>query len=573
MLILSNDILTYWVYIIIVILISFIPGFAVASTNKTLNNIERLAISFGVSFFIIALIVPIFVFYSDFTGRFIFTVILFISTCIIIKSCFNLKFNSDLKFIIVVFLIGLISKFFLQTLWEYPVMGGDWFGHTFGVPIGFEAGNWTPPRDRTPLFSILIYSYHKLLGTSLYQYWVSQIISVVLNSAYIFPAYLIAKKAFGGWVSRVSALFMMVTPFLIFNTLYTWPKNAAMYGILMMIYFLFFCEHDIKLRYPLAGFFGGLGFWFHNYAVFYIGIAVLLLIYKEKMYKGFISKNDLCNLKRLSYLLFILLIVLVPYFTWVYSYYGTLSTSKFIYYPFAVKGYYSALLGNEQDIFNTFYSTPIKEIIMIRISNAIVTLTPVALPVNPLAASFPTYNPIYYYTHDYPGALSTLMYLAALIWFLKCVSGKRKTDNVLVSFLLFPLLITLILWGWNEWGLVSQTLHPTVPILIMLGINEVGNINKSSFKSLLIYFMFVGALVEGIIYSKLIADFYNIEGGLEAVSKTGFGFIPDFKIYEFISAYFLLDTDFDKFVNIGLLLMTLIIMVGILGWEDKPSGH
>lgn len=550
------NLITYWSYIIFVVLISFIPGFAIASRFKKLSVAEQLAVSCGFSFLILVLLVPFFAFKLDYLAQFIFIGIIIVSVWYLLKKKSKFKFEIDARFIVLVFIIGLVSKFFLQTLWEYPVMGGDWFGHAFQVPFGFDTGDWTPPRDRTQLFSLLIYSYHKLLGTSLYQYWISQIISVIVNSVYIFPAYLIAKKGFGDRVAKFSSLFMLVTPFLIFNTLYTWPKNAAMYGILMMIYFLFLSEHDIKLRYPLAGFFAGLGFWFHNYAVFYIMIAVLMLIYKEKMYRKLLSKDIFNNAKKLSYFLLVLLVVLSPYFAWVYSHYGTVSTSKFIYYPFAVKGYESALDGDKQELFNTFYSTPIKEIIMIRISNAIVTLTPAALPINPIAAGFPTYNPIFYYSHDYPGALSTLMYLLVVMWFIRYIIGKTKTDSVLVGFLALPLIINLILYGWREWGLVNQILHPTVPILIMLGINELNNFS-SKYKSILLYLVFAGALIEGSIYAIIIKNFYVVEGGIDGVTKSGTQFIPSFDISNFVSAHFLMQNELIENFVISLILIMI----------------
>ncbi len=549
--------LMYWIYIGFLVFMLYIPGFAVASHLKNLNVIEKWGISFGFSCAIFSLLALFFAFKSGFLAQLLFICVMIISLWSLLKVRSEFKLAVDERFLILVLIIGIVSKFFLQTLWEYPVMGGDWFGHTFVVPFGFEMGNSAPPRDRTPLFSILIYSYHKVLGTSLYQYWVSQIISVVLNSIYILPAYLIAKKAFSDQVAKVSSLFMLVTPFLIFNTLYTWPKNAAMYGILMMIYFLFFSKHDIKLRYPLAGFFAGLGFWFHNYAVFYIGIAILILIYKEKMHKKLLSRDFFNNAKKVSYFLLVLIVVLAPYFAWVYSYYGTVSTSKFIYYPFAIKGYESALVGDTQELFNTFYSTPIKEILMIRISNAIVTLTPAALPINPIATSLSTYNPIFYYSHDYPGALSALMYLLVVIWLFRYIRGKTKTNFILVSFLILPLIINLILYGWKEWGLVNQILHPTVPILIILGINELNGFSKGV-KSIMLCLVFVGALIEDVVYAIIIKNFYVVEGGINGVSKAGKQVIPTFDVSNFVSAHFFMqNVILENFVISTILIVIL----------------
>ena len=557
------NITTYWTYILIVFFITFIPGFLITSRFKSLNNIEKLSINFGFSILIIALLTPFFAFKLNFLAQLLFIGVIALSMRCLLKARSDYKFDKEVRFLLLVLVLGIVSKFFLQTLWEYPVMGGDWFAHTFSIPYSFEMGNWAPPRERPALFNLLIYSYHKLLGTSLYQYWISQIISVILNSIYIFPAYLIAKKAFGDWVARVSVLFMLFTPFLIFNTLYTWPKNAAMYGILMMIYFLFFSDNDIKLRYPLAGFFAGLGFWFHNYAVFYIGIALLLLIYKEKMYKKIFSGDLSAKVKKLSYFLIILLIILAPHFTWLYSYYGTVSTSKFIYYPLAVNGYESALLGDKQELFDTFYSTPFKDIIFIRISNAITTLTPATLPINPIATSFVTYNPIYYYTHDYPGALSALMYILVVIWFTKYIFRKRKTDSVLVGFLVLPLISNLILYGWREWGLVNQILHPTIPLLIILGINELNNFSGRT-KTILFYMIFVVALVEDIIFSNIINNFYIVEGGINSIIEIGKEVTSDFEVSNFISAHFLLNNELWWNFVVSIILIYITIKIGLI---------
>jgi hypothetical protein len=565
------NLIAYWSYISVVLLISFIPGFAIANRFKNLNTCEKLAISFGFSFLIPILIVPFFPLKSAFLARILLIGVMIVSMWYLVKKRATLKIEIDAKFLILVLVLGIVSNLFLQTLWEYPVMGGDWIRHTLQIPYAFEMGDWSPSKDKTPLFNLLIYSYHNLLGTSLYQYWFSQIISVVINSIYIFPAYLIARRAFGDWVARISALFMLVTPFLIFNTIYTWPKNAAMYGILMMIYFLFFSDHDIRLRYPLAGFFAGLGFLFHNYALFYIGIAVLLLVYKEKIYKALLSKDIIRNLKKLSYFLLVLLIFLAPYFAWVYSYYGTVSNSRTIYYPIAVKGYESAFNQTPEELWETFKGTPLKEIIMVRISNAIVTFTPAALPINPYATNFRTYNPIFYYTQDYPGALSTLMYLLVVIWFIGYILGKTRTDRILVGFLVLPWITIIILYGWREWGLLTGILHPTLPLLIAIGINEMHRWG-SKIEYILLYIIFISAIIEDAIFGVLIGKFYYIEGGLPQVERTGRQFIPDFQISDFVSAHFLFNGTIDMLTNF-LISVGIIILVYILYRSHENIGQ
>lgn len=556
------NLIYYLLYSCIIIAITTLAGFCITNRFKSLNILEKISVNFGFSILLIVVLTPLFAFKFNLFAQILLIGMLCISIRYLFLERSSFKMDKEIWLLMGVFLVGLFSKFFVQIFIEYPVMGGDWFSHAFIAPFGFEGSNWTPPRDRTPLFSILIYSLHNLLHTSLYQYWISQIISVVLNSLYIFPAYLIAKKVFGNWVAKISILFMLITPFLIYNTIYTWPKNAAMYGILMMIYFLFFSEQSIKLRYPLAGFFAGLGFLFHNYAVFYAIIAFFLLMHKDGICNIF-SKDFFVKVKRLFYFAGTLLIVLIPYFAWVYAYYGTISTSKFIYYPIAVNGYNSALNKSSKELWNIFRSTPLQEIIWPRISNALATLTPAALPINPIATSRPHYNLIFYYSHDYPGALSTLMYILVIVWFVRLLLKKSRTDVVFLNVIFMPWIVISILFAWQEWGMVGAMLHPTVPLLIMIVFNELKKWT-SNFKNFFIYILFFFAMIEDAIYGSLIRKFYLIEGGLEQIAKTGGQVVADFDISKFISAYFFLNMNIDIWFSILIFAVIAVLFLRIL---------
>ena len=555
------DMLTYWWYILIILVLAFVPGFAIATRIRSLNTLEQLTISFGISFLMTVLLTPLFAVNLDILARALFAAIIIISIYQIYKFRLDLKVDPSLLFIAVILIISLVSKFFIQTLWEYPVMGGDWYCHTLIRPHLFDMGDWTPPRDRTPLFNLLIYSYHKLLGTSLYQYWISQIVSVITNSVFIVPAYLIARNVFGNPVARVSTAFMIICPFLTYQTIYTWPKNLAMYFGLLMVYFLFFRERKSTGNTIIAGTSGALGFLTHNYIMFYILASVIALAYINKIHR----KNPLISLKRFlksSYIYYFvaMLIVVSPYLAWVYSGYGTVSTSRFIYYPFAVEGYDAALNGSTEELFETFYNTPVSQIIGIRFVNAVVTLTPAALPINPVATNFRTYDPIYYYSHGYAGGLSTLMYLLVVVWFVRYLFRKTKTDIVLVIIIAIPVILTLFMWGWREWGLTVQTLHPTVPILIMLGFNELYEFDLKH-TDLFVYLIFAGCLVEDVIYAILVNRSYELGGGSADVAEGIVRYISDFQISDFTSAHFLLNTNLEFLSNFIISIAVIVIVI------------
>jgi 4-amino-4-deoxy-L-arabinose transferase-like glycosyltransferase len=550
----------YFAYSLVIFFITFVPGYLILSRYSSLDHAERVILSPAIS--IIVLLLLSFLFTSN--TAIVFWLLLSVMSIVCAVKCKEtlLFANSETRFLLQLVFIFLGVRLLAQTLWEYPVIGGDWSYHGFVLPYQFSLGDWTPPRDRPPVFSILIYAYHRLLGTSLYQFWTTQAASTVLNSLFILPAYFIAKRSFGAWTARVSTLFMAFVPFLVFQSIYTWPKSLAMFCVLGMIYFLFFSES--KNKYAFAGVLGGLGFLFHNYAAFYIIISTALLL----------SPNQISE-KLKSSLAFLspAFLVVLPYLLWLHSYYGSFSTSRFIYYPIAVGGYETALSGNITQLFEQFHATPLSEIVFIRISNAIVTLTPAALPVNPVATSFPTYNPMYYFSHDYPGALSLSIYVLALLWFASYLRSNRKDEitKILTVYLVAAFIINLLLWGWKEWGLVGQILHPTVPILVMFAAAQLKRItgNHQQFCRPMLLFILIDLIAENLIFKKLLEQFYHSTGGVLDVYQGIARFIPDFKIENFISAYFLFQ---DAQLAITLLLTGLTLWTAYLLLSQKPAG-
>lgn len=412
-----------------------------------------------------------------------------------------------MKYIIKVLILSILLNVSILFMIPYPTMGGDWFIHAVSLPTQFSNGDFSVPKERTALFSIIIF----LINKTPYQYWISQIISVILNSIYLIPSYFIAKQLFSEKVAKISTLFMVFVPVLIFNTIYTWPKNAAMAFILAMIYFIFFSND--KYKYIIGGIAGGIAFLFHTYALFYIIISFFLLIkYKH-------------NLKNITLFMVSAMFFITMNYLWIYLSYGSLQDNVMIYYPFAIKGYYQALI-KDPEIYTVFFSTPIHEIFFVRLITILMTLTP--LPI--FATSYETYNPLYYYVKSYSGGLSTLMYFVIVLTFIK----KRTINKIVSTFLLYPFLIGLVLWGWKDWGIVSQYLHPTVPFLIMIGINEVYKNKK------ILVLLSIGLIID--IY--FLYTFMNIsfigEGGLQTVTETAKALNNTLTYTDIKSLYYLL---------------------------------
>lgn len=524
---------------------AFLPGFAIACAIKKLNIVEKLAVSFGFSFLLIVLFSPFFAAKLGLQAQILFFFIFVLAILYLKKSFWET--THDFNFLFFALAISLISKFALQTLWEYPIGGGDWILHTLITPNQFETGDWTPPRDRTPFYNLLIYSYHNLLGSSLYSFWVSQIINVVANNIFIIPAFLIAKKAFNERVARLSAAFMIFALLTIYGTMLTVTRPLATYFILLMIYFLFFTKNN-KQNCLLAGMFGGLSYLTHNSYLIFIATAIFI-IYYNKLYKKQI------NLHRFAYFIIPFFLVILPSLLWTYSFYGTPFTSRFLYYPFALNGYDTALSGTPDEIFKTFNSTPLSQIIWIRISNAVVTLTPITIPFNPLVYRFPSYDPSFYFMYSYPGVLSLLMYVLALVWFFKYMAKKVKTNAILVSFVILPFILILIIYGWKFWGIVEFPVY----ILVMFGINELYQISNIKIQKALTYSLFLAALLEEIIFGYFLAKSYQLQDGLNHISDVIKDFIPNFEISNFVSAYFFLNDPSDFYGNLIISILLILL--------------
>ena len=297
--------------------------------------------------------------------------------------------------------------------------------------------------------------------------------------------------------------------------------------------------------------------------------ALFALIYYYKIeYKSQFRKKLMKSIY-----LFILGIILplIPYFCWVFISYGTIFTSHFMYYPFAVdpEDVDTILHGDPDMVVKKFFSTPISKILWVKVIDIVVTLTPATLPINPIATSFRTYFPVYYYSHDYPGALSTLMYILIVIWFIRYILRKSKTDKILFIFVAVPFILFLVVSGWLDWGMLTAGLHPTIPILIMLGFNELEKVTQDKLKYLLKIFVFVGAIIENTIFMWLLLAFYKLEGGITQVEEGIRRYIPNFNVSKFVSAHFFtgnfeaMSIVLNTFIFLALIIILLIFLFRI----------
>lgn len=106
----------------------------------------------------------------------------------------------------------------------------------------------------------------------------------------------------------VVAAFVILNPFLIFHTLFTWPKNLAATFIITSLIAI---KSDIPKKYLLAGMFMALAYWSHPMTMPFIFVAALYMLFDG------VSKKMLWhNLLRTGAFMLVTLSVIAPWVLW-----------------------------------------------------------------------------------------------------------------------------------------------------------------------------------------------------------------------------------------------------------------
>ena len=127
--------------------------------------------------------------------------------------------------------------------------------------------------------------------------------------------------------------------------------------------------------------------------------------------------------------------------------------------------------------------------------------------------------------------------------------------------IIIPFIFHVFLWGWLDWGLHFMS-FPTNPFLIMLGFNELYKTKIKQKTSMYItYLIFIGCLIEDIIYGWRTLRFRIMIGGLDELNGWVQKSFPSMQIYDVISAHFLLDTNVEFLSNLIISMLLIIFSV------------
>jgi hypothetical protein len=214
------------------------------------------------------------------------------------------------------------------------------------------AGYFTLLNDKPPID----YLWSKSAADPSHTYLKFQIISQILNSLLILPAFYILTKMFKKRVAIISCAFLITSPFFLYNSVFSWPKSLVAFFVLAM--WLLLLEN--KRRYTIiAGIAGGLAYLTHDLAMFYIASGALMLLYHRR-YKDTLILSGISASLALPWMFISSFIYKKP--------------STFILYPFSLDGLPQP--GNQEAIIKKFLHTSPLEIISIRFDTLFYLLTP-----------------------------------------------------------------------------------------------------------------------------------------------------------------------------------------------------
>ncbi len=299
------------------------------------------------------------------------------------------------------------------------------------------AGYFTLLNDKPPVD----YLWSNVAPDPSHTYVKFQIIAQILNSLLILPAFYILTLMFKRKTAIISSAFLIISPFFLYNSVFSWPKSLVAFFVLAM--WLLLLEN--KRRYTVvAGIAGGLAYLTHDLSMFYIAASALMLLYLKR-YK------DILILSGISAAL------AVPWMfvsSFVYK-----KPSTFILYPFSLDGLPQP--GNQDAIIKKFLHTSPIEIISIRFDTLFYLLTPYDLIYK--LGNQDIFRRIWAVSlYSVPGSLGLGLVIPTILGAIRKI--KKLDFWILVS---VPILLSAAIVGWRGSRAIAS-LHFAQAIIVLL---------------------------------------------------------------------------------------------------------
>jgi hypothetical protein len=267
-----------------------------------------------------------------------------------------------------------------------------------------------------------------------------QIISQILNSMFIVPAFFLIRKIFNKKTAILSLLFLIPSQFFLYNALFSWPKSMVAFFILLSWYLLIV---DKRFRYVVAATVAsGLAYLTHDLAVLYVGATFVFLLVNRRFRDGFVVAFG-SALFALPWLFLSSVVYHRP--------------SSFIYYPISTQDIPQP--GKIKETIAIFLETSPLKLLMIRIESLFYLLSPYQLIFDESNQSLITRIRAMG-IFSIPGALGLGLVIPAIAGFFR----RIKLVGIL-SLIFVPLILCVIVIGWPK-GLGA--LHFAQAVVVLL---------------------------------------------------------------------------------------------------------
>jgi len=309
--------------------------------------------------------------------------------------------------------------------------------------------------QRTPLMGAVTASYFNLLGDrppvdylwSIHAkdpgntYAKFQIIAHVLNSILVIPGYFLLRRLFNRKVATVSCLFIVISPFFIYNSIFSWPKSLV--AFLVITFWLFLMERGLKFI-VLAGAIAGIAYLAHDLAVLYIGAGLVFLLIRRR-FRDSVVFGGISALFSIPWLITSALIFKKP--------------STFALYPFSTEGLPQPDQGRE--VLSKFLQTSPLDIVSIRIDTLFYLLSPYDMiystggqPIDRRLWATGIFS--------IPGSVGAGLFIPALAGVIQQFRKFRYWSLIVI-----PILLAVIIIGWR-FPRSLGSLHFAQPLIVVL---------------------------------------------------------------------------------------------------------
>lgn len=281
-----------------------------------------------------------------------------------------------------------------------------------------------------------------------------QVIAHIMNSLFLIPAFFIIEKIFNRKSAMLAALFILINPFFLYNSFFSWPKSLVAFFILVSWLLLFYNDNK-KSNVILAGITAGLAYLSHDLAILYIGTAMIVLLLKREFFKtllyGVVS-----------------LLWALPWLAISKLYYD--KPSSFLLYPFSLKDIPQS--SQSKQIINEFFSTPPLRIIAIKLESLFYWLSPYQLIYKEGGQGMA--QRLWALTiFSIPGATGLGLLLPIII-----ASIKRIADIYFWVLVIMPVVFCTLIIGWPKGMGALHFAQTSVVLLIGIGSYYLVRLNK-----------------------------------------------------------------------------------------------